>query len=117
MMDNMLNEEIEIIKSKLNENIEGNMEVYQNFHVGEFLEIPNQCGCFKRNSSWYTYVTDEKNFCTFSGPFSLKGIIYACSKLLHIFKKFNKYRFTKEELEIYINNNFHSFNEIDNNIK
>jgi hypothetical protein len=116
-MDNMLNEEIEIIKNTLNENMEGNMEKYQNFHVGELLEVPNQCGCFKRKSSWYTYVTDEKNFCTFSGPFSLKGIIYASSKLLHTTSKFKEYRFTEEELDIYINNNFHSLDEIDNNIK
>jgi hypothetical protein len=116
-MDNMLNEEVGMIKKSLNENIEGNIENYKHFHIGEFVEVPNQCGCFKRKSSWYTYEIDEKNFCTFSGPFSLKAIIYACSKLLHLSKNLKENKFSEEELEVYINNNFHSFNEIDSYIK
>lgn len=116
-MNSVSNEEVEIIKKTLNENIEENVEEYKHFHIGEFVEVPNQCGCFKRKDSWYTYITDEKNFCTFSGPFSLKGTIYACSKLLHLSKKFKEYKFSEEELEIYVNNNFHSFEEIDRNVK
>lgn len=101
----------------LSANIKENIGDYKHFHIGEFVEVPNQCGCFKRKTSWYTYETDEKNFCTFSGPFSLKGIIYACSKLLHISKNFKEYGFSEEEFEIYINNNFHKLVEIDNIVK
>lgn len=108
-----LNEEIEIIINTLNSNIENLIDEYENFHVGKFVELPNQCGCFKRNSQWYIYNIDERNFCTFTGPFSINGIIYACAKLLHIAKKFKSHRFSKNELEIYLNNNFHSFAEID----
>lgn len=108
-----LNHDKEIIIITLNTYNEKKIEDYQEFHVGEFVELPNHCGCFKRNSQWYTYTNDEKNFCTFTGPFSLNGIIYACAKLLHIAKKFKEYRFSEKELEIYLNNNFHTFGEID----
>lgn len=104
----------EVIIRVLNSKIEKKIGEYQNFHVGEFVELPDQCGCFKRNSQWYIYSNDERNFCTFKGPFSIDGIIYACAMLLHISKKYKEYRFSEKELEIYINNNFHKFDEIDN---
>ncbi len=107
----------EEIRKVLNENIDGGIESYKDFHIGEFIEKPNQCGCFKRNEEWYIYQTDEKNYCTFCGPFSSSGIIYACAKVLHISSNYKKYRFSQEELEIYIHNHFHSFEEIDKNIK
>ena len=107
----------EEIRKVLNENIDGGIESYKDFHIGEFIEKPNQCGCFKRNEKWYIYQTDEKNYCTFCGPFSSSGIIYACAKVLHISSNYKKYRFSQEELEIYIHNHFHSFEEIDKNIK
>ena len=107
----------EEIRKVLNENIDGGVENYKDFHIGEFIEKPNQCGCFKRNEEWYIYQTDEKNYCTFCGPFSSSGIIYACAKVLHISSNYKKYRFSQEELEIYIHNHFHSFEEIDKNIK
>lgn len=88
-------------------------EKYRDFHFGEFIEKPNQCGYFEQNGNWYTYVIDERNFCTFTGPFNGSAIIYACSKVLHISKLFKEYKFTEQELEIYINNSFHSFGEID----
>lgn len=109
-----LNNDIEIIIDILNSNIEMSIDQYEDFHVGKFIGKPNQCGCFKRNSCWYTYSNDEKNFPTFTGPFTLDGIVYACAKLLHVAKQFKKYRFSENELEIYINNNFHTFEEIDN---
>ena len=39
-----------------------NIDDYEYFHFGEFVEKPNQCGCFERNGNWYTYVIDEKEF-------------------------------------------------------
>ena len=107
----------EEIRKVLNENIDGGIENYKDFHIGEFIEKPNQCGCFKRNEEWYIYQIDEKNYCTFCGPFSSSGIIYACAKVLHISSNYKKYRFSQEELEIYIYNHFHSFEEIDKDIK
>lgn len=107
----------EEIRKVLNENIDGGIESYKDFHIGEFIEKPNQCGCFKRNEEWYIYQTDEKNYCTLCGPFSSSGIIYACAKVLHISSNYKKYRFSQEELEIYIHNHFHSFEEIDKNVK
>ena len=112
-----LKEELEIITKALNENSEKDIESYKDFHVGEFIERPNQCGCFRRGGKWYIYQIDEKNYCTFCGPFSSSGIIYACAKVLHISSNYKKYRFSQEELEIYIHNHFHSFEEIDKNIK
>mgnify|MGYP006912648761 FL=1 len=112
-MNNMLNEKAEKIKNVLFEKTEQNLEKYRDFHFGEFIEKPNQCGYFEQNGNWYTYVIDERNFCTFTGPFNGSAIIYACSKVLHISKLFKEYKFTEQELEIYINNSFHSFGEID----
>lgn len=37
-------------------------EKYRDFHFGEFIEKPNQCGYFEQNGNWYTYVIDERNF-------------------------------------------------------
>ena len=31
-------------------------EKYRDFHFGEFIEKPNQCGYFEQNGNWYTYV-------------------------------------------------------------
>lgn len=114
---NDIRKESEEIRRVLNENIDGGIESYKNFHIGEFIEKPNQCGCFKRNKEWYIYQTDERNYCTFCGPFSSSGIIYACAKVLHISSNLKKYRFSEKELEIYVYNHFHSFEEIDKNIK
>ena len=107
----------EEIRKVLNENIDGGIESYKDFHIGEFIERPNQCGCFRRGGKWYIYQIDEKNYCTFCGPFSSSGIIYACTKVLHISSNYKKYRFSQEELEIYIHNHFHSFEEIDKNME
>ena len=37
-------------------------EKYRDFHFGEFIEKPNQCGYFEQNGNWYTYVIDERIF-------------------------------------------------------
>lgn len=109
-----MDSETEKIINVLETKVEKKMNEFPDFHVGKFVELPNQCGCFKRNSQWYAYNNDERNFCTFTGPFSLNGIIYACAKLLHVTNKMKEYRFSEKELNIYINNNFHTISEIDN---
>ena len=40
----MLNEKAEKIKNVLFEKTEQNLEKYRDFHFGEFIEKPNQCG-------------------------------------------------------------------------
>ena len=45
--------EIEMIRKELKTNSEDHIDDYEYFHVGEFIEKPNQCGCFKRNEKWY----------------------------------------------------------------
>ena len=52
-MSNILNEEI---KKNLYGIVQENIDDYEYFHFGEFVEKPNQCGCFERNGNWYTYV-------------------------------------------------------------
>lgn len=79
VVNNMLNEKAEKIKNVLFEKTEQNLEKYRDFHFGEFIEKPNQCGYFEQNGNWYTYVIDERNFCTFTGPFNGSAIIYAFS--------------------------------------
>ncbi len=113
-MEKLNYNDIEKITNILKLKVELSLEEYKEFHIGEFVELPNHYGCFRRNSKWYIYSNDERNFCTFTGPFSLEGVIYACAKLLHVAKTFKEYKFSEEELKIYLNNNFHTFAEIDN---
>ena len=113
IMSNILNEEIKKIIWIVQENIDD----YEYFHFGEFVEKPNQCGCFERNGNWYTYVIDEKNFCTFGGPYSRNGIICACTMILPITMVKEQYNFTEEEFNIYLHNHFHSLEEIDKKCK
>lgn len=108
-----INNDNELILNILNSCNKNSIDEFKDFHIGEFVEGPNQCGCFKWNLHWYIYSNDERNFSTFTGPFSLNGIIYACAKLLHIAESFKEYRFSEGELEIYIDNNFHTLDEID----
>lgn len=89
VVNNMLNEKAEKIKNVLFEKTEQNLEKYRDFHFGEFIEKPNQCGYFERNGNWYTYVIDERNFCTFTGPFNGSAIIYACPRY-YIFQNCSK---------------------------
>lgn len=84
-----------------------------NFYVGEFIESPNNLGCFIRDKKWFLYEVDEKNYCTFTGPFSLNGIIYACALKLGISKELEEFRFKNEEFSIFIHNHFRTFSEID----
>lgn len=107
----MITEEIKDILSKC---IVENIEEIENFHIESFVQRPNQCGCIKRNGNWYTYEIDEKNYCTFWGPFNNHGLIGALGMLLSINMTSDKYEFTEEELMIYIHNHFHTFSEIDN---
>jgi hypothetical protein len=113
IMSNILNEEI---KKNLYGIVQENIDDYEYFHFGEFVEKPNQCGCFERNGNWYTYVIDEKNFCTFGGPYSRNGIICACTMILPITMVKEQYNFTEEEFNIYLHNHFHSLEEIDKNV-
>lgn len=111
-----MNKEYGDIYKILNERIGGDISKINEFNFGIFIEKPNQSGCFKRKSKWFTYVTDEKNFCTFTGPFGDEAIIYAIAKLLKKTKLFKEYKFSHSDLKIYINNNFHTFDEIDSYI-
>ena len=85
----MLNEKAEKIKNVLFEKTEQNLEKYRDFHFGEFIEKPNQCGYFERNGNWYTYVIDERNFCTFTGPFN-GSAIYMRVPRYYIFQNCSK---------------------------
>lgn len=108
-----LTEDIETIKKNLEDNIGENIDKLARFHIDELVELPNQLGCFKREDKWYIYETDEKNFCTYCGPFSLKGIVYACAMKLHVSKQLKEFRFSEEEFNVYLHNHFHSLKAID----
>ena len=66
LLDEIHGEEREEIRKVLNENINGGIESYKDFHIGEFIEKPNQCGCFRRGGKWYIYQIDEKNIVHFA---------------------------------------------------
>ena len=98
---NQLLDEINIICHELNAKRENDISEDTDFHVGEYIKAPNQYGCFKRNSKWYTYIVDERNQCNIKGPYSLRGIIYACAKFLYMEKDMKEFYFSPEELDIY----------------
>lgn len=82
------------------------------FSVGALKCVPEHSGCFRRNGKWFVYVTDEHAFCTINGPYNVHGVICACLKKLHV--KNSGYQWeTEEEREIYLNNHFRNFAEID----
>ena len=58
----MLNEKAEKIKNVLFEKTEQNLEKYRDFHFGEFIEKPNQCGYFERNTNFDTYNSLTPNW-------------------------------------------------------
>ena len=113
-MDEELKELRDIIEEKAKEygvDITG-------FYFGEYVFYPGRIGCFKRNGDWYLYQCDDRYLWTnFTGPFTLRGIIYACSIELNFSEHMREYKFSNEELEIYIRNHFHSFEEIDEKYK
>ena len=111
-MDKLL-DEINIIYRELNAKMKTDISEDKDFHVGEYIKAPNQYGCFKKNLKWYTYIVDERNYCTIKGPYSLRGIIYACAILVNIEKDMKEFYFSPKELQIFYNNHFRSIEELD----
>lgn len=112
----MDNKEIEYIEETFSKYLDS-VEKLKDFNIGEFLESTNQRGCFLRNGNWFIYEIDERNYVTFCGPFSLKGVIYACAMKLHCSENMREFRFSDREFDIYLHNHFHTFEEIDKSIK
>ena len=111
MRNDTLSGEIEIIQNVLGEK-KANHIGLDDFHIGILVEIPNHSGCFKKADTWYIYEIDEQKHITFCGPFSLYGAIYACAMKLHISEYVNEYKFSEDELAIYLHKHFHSFDEL-----
>ena len=54
------------------------------------------------------YENDERNVKSISGPFADEDILFACEKMLHKSKYFEKYRFSNEAKKIYIDSHYRS---------
>ena len=80
------------------------------FHFGELIRSPGACGCVKRG--WFVYQTDEHNALMITGPFSDRGIVFACAMTLHISRHFQEYRFSEEEWSVFIHGHYTSFEDI-----
>lgn len=50
----------------------------------------------------------KKNVKSISGPFADEDILFACEKMLHKSKYFEKYRFSNEAKKIYIDSHYRS---------
>lgn len=94
---------------------EGRLALPRGFCRGEFVHKPNSQGCFPMGEAWYIYRIDEKNTPQITGPFSQKGIIYACALMLNQSAGLEEYRFSDEERSIYIHNHYHSQAELPSN--
>ena len=91
---------------------EGRLALPEGFRTGEYIERPNCQGCFPHGDGWYIFSIDEHNNPQITGPFSEKGIVYACAMMLHQSSGLAEYRYSDEERTIYIHNHYHSLDEL-----
>lgn len=82
------------------------------FSVNELKLIPNHSGFFQRHGKWFVYITDEHAVCSINGPFDVHGVICAVLKKLHIKNTCYQWK-TENERNIFLNNHFRSFAEVD----
>ena len=87
---------------------EGRLELPGDFFIGEYVRKPNAQGCFLHGDGWFLFRIDEHNQPQITGPFSEKGIVYACALMLHQASGLEEYRFSEEERSIYIHRHDHS---------
>ena len=83
-----------IINSILVENGENQVG---DFVFGKFEDIPNKRGVFQIKS----------------GPFADEDILFACAKMLHKSKYFEKYRFSNEAKKIYFGSHYRSVKDVE----
>ena len=91
---------------------EGCLEIPEDFRIGEYIRKPNCQGCFPHGDRWFLFRIDEHNNPQITGPFSEKGIVYACALMLHQTSGLEEYRFSDEERSIYIHNHYRSPEEL-----
>lgn len=91
--------------------VENGEKTVSDFVFGNFEDLPNKRGVFQIKSAWFIYENDERNVKSISGPFNDGDIIFACAKMLHKSKYFEKYRFSSEAKKIYIHSHYRSVKE------
>lgn len=103
-----------VIKNRLKQQADENANL--SFIFGEFIDSPNNKGVFQLRNQWFIYENDERNIKSITGPFRDDDIIYACTKLLHISKHFEEYRFSKDAKNTYIHVHFRSIKEAEESL-
>ena len=91
---------------------EGRLKLPEGFRTGEYIRKPDSLGCFPHGDGWFLYRIDEQNNPQITGPFSEKGIVYACALMLHQASGLEEYRFSDEERSIYIHQHYRSPEEL-----
>ncbi|MBQ8317449.1 MAG: hypothetical protein IJX85_03855 [Lachnospiraceae bacterium] len=113
-----MDEEIKIIRDIIEAKAKEHNVDLSYFHVGELVCNFEHGGCFKRNGSWFLYQTDDRYMqTTFNGPFTLRGIIYACSLMLRFSKHLEEYDLSDEGFEVCFSHRYYSLEEIDEKCK
>lgn len=113
-----MDEEIKMIRDIIEEKAKEHNVDLSYFHIGELVCNFEHGGCFKRNGSWFLYQTDDRYMqTTFNGPFTLRGIIYACSLMLRFAKHMKEYEFSDKEEDVFCSNHYYSLEEIDEKCK
>ena len=108
---------VDDIKNTINSVFNQNGEMPVNdFLFGVFEDLPNKRGVCLIKSKWFIYESDERNVKSISGPFNDGDIIYACAKMLHKSKYFEKYRFSNEAKSIYIHSHYRSVKEAEESL-
>lgn len=81
--------------------------------IGAQILMPNKRGVFKIKTSWFIYENDKRNVKSISGPFADKDILFACAKMLHKSKYFEKYRFSNEAKKLYIHSHYRNVKDVE----
>lgn len=70
-------------------------------------------GFFRLRQAGFIYENDERNVKSISGPFADEDILFACAKMLHKSKYFEKYRFSNEAKKIYFGSHYRSVKDVE----
>lgn len=83
------------------------------FVFDQFEDMPNKRGVFQIKTGWFIYENDERNVKSISGPFADEDILFACAKMLHKSKYFEKYIFSNKAKKIYIHSHYRSIRDVE----
>lgn len=82
-------------------------------NIDKLVRVPGAQGFINVGNKWFTYNNqDERGNISFHGPFNDKSLIYAIAISFYKSDKFESYKFSEQEYQIFFHNHFSSIEEI-----